>query len=323
MSSSESKRPEDTAFKQQRLRAWQPLLTPPWVIGTFIVLAIVFIPLGVVILSASNSVVELEQRYDNLAQCATLNQTCLVEMTVSKNMDPPIFFYYKLTNFYQNHRRYVKSRSDEQLRGASLSATANCDPLEEWSGQPLYPCGLIAHSYFNDSFDVNVCKQSICDPLVLQSNWTNKGIAWKTDLDEKFKAQNPHPPAGYTNIGPQGFPLPSVDTEEFVVWMRTAGLPTFKKLHRKIEIPLREGDLLKINVANNYRVSGFDGTKSIVLSTTSWLGGKNEFLAYAFLVVGGLCLLLAIIFLVKHLVSPRLLGDMKYLQWGGPSSVSS
>jgi len=32
-------------------------------------------------------------------------------------MKPPIYVYYELSNYYQNHRRYVKSRSSLQLRG--------------------------------------------------------------------------------------------------------------------------------------------------------------------------------------------------------------
>ena len=46
----------DTNFKQQRLKAWQPLLTPVYVIGTFFVVGIVFIILGAVIYSASSKV---------------------------------------------------------------------------------------------------------------------------------------------------------------------------------------------------------------------------------------------------------------------------
>ena len=38
-----SKRPADTAFKQQRLPAWQPVMSPPYVIGCFIAVAIIFI----------------------------------------------------------------------------------------------------------------------------------------------------------------------------------------------------------------------------------------------------------------------------------------
>lgn len=58
-----------------------------------------------------------------------------VNVTLSNlNMQPPIYVYYELSNYYQvnivpfcgllshyqNHRRYVKSRSDEQLRGVLI-----------------------------------------------------------------------------------------------------------------------------------------------------------------------------------------------------------
>jgi|TARA_B110000971_G_C19688775_1_gene354473 hypothetical protein len=32
-------------------------------------------------------------------------------------MKAPVHLYYQLDNFYQNHRRYVKSRDDKQMRG--------------------------------------------------------------------------------------------------------------------------------------------------------------------------------------------------------------
>jgi hypothetical protein len=46
-------RSADTDFKQQRLKAWQPLLTPQWVIGSFLVIGCVFLPIGAVVLSAT------------------------------------------------------------------------------------------------------------------------------------------------------------------------------------------------------------------------------------------------------------------------------
>jgi LEM3 (ligand-effect modulator 3) family / CDC50 family len=33
---------------------------------------------------------------------------CNVTINVKKDMDGPVYLYYRLTNFYQNHRRYVK-----------------------------------------------------------------------------------------------------------------------------------------------------------------------------------------------------------------------
>jgi len=99
--------------------------------------------------------------------------------------------------------------------------------------------------------------------------------------------------------------------------MRTAGLPTFKKLYRKIEgRDLAAGDKITITYNNVFPVQTFGGTKSIVLSTTSALGGKNDFLGYAYISVGVVCLVLAIGFLVKHRYSPRTMGDMHYLNYG-------
>ena len=49
----------DSAFRQQRLPAWQPILTPYNVIPTLFVLALVFIPLGTVFLIFSGKVAPL------------------------------------------------------------------------------------------------------------------------------------------------------------------------------------------------------------------------------------------------------------------------
>jgi hypothetical protein len=84
--------------------------------------------------------------------------------------------------------------------------------------------------------------------------------------------------------------------EHFIVWMRTAGLPSFRKLWGKINADLPAGTYT-INIANNYDVSSFEGQKSFVLSTTNALGGKNYFLAICYIVVGGLCIVFAFIFL--------------------------
>lgn len=71
-------------------------------------------------------------------------------------MDNTVLLYYKLTNFYQNHRRYVKSLDSDQLLGKHVDASTlnkgDCAPLAlspTNSSQIVYPCGLIANSMFN------------------------------------------------------------------------------------------------------------------------------------------------------------------------------
>ncbi len=51
----------------------------------------------------------------------------------------------------------------------------------------------------------------------------------------------------------------------------------------------------------DYLVDMFNGQKRFIMSTTSWVGGKNDFLGVAYMVVGSLCILLGIVFLGIHL----------------------
>uniref|UniRef100_A0A6A7G478 ALA-interacting subunit 3-like n=1 Tax=Hirondellea gigas TaxID=1518452 RepID=A0A6A7G478_9CRUS len=365
-----NRRPRDTAFKQQRLPAWQPILTPRWVVATFFVLGVIFLPIGASLLVASNKVVELTVRYDNNPDCKLglddpkYGTECAVTLKITEDIELPVFVYYQLDNFYQNHRRYVKSRSDAQLRGEDPDSLSACEPLEKEGGKTLYPCGLIAHSFFSDLIIAGITPNGQSTEISLVNpdfnftyadnilSWKKQGISWKSDRDAKFKLSESISNEAdtfttpfldkFTRIGPEqarinkflGLNNGSVDEslkikiplptdEDFIVWMRTAGLPTFKKLYRKIEaLPsavdrskLISGDEITFHIKNYFRVEEFDGKKSIVLSTTSWVGGKNSFLGIAYLVVGSICLFLSVAFLIKHTVSPRKLGDMRYFNW--------
>lgn len=46
----------DSAFRQQKLKAWQPILTPSWVIGSFFSVGLIFVVIGFILLGASNGV---------------------------------------------------------------------------------------------------------------------------------------------------------------------------------------------------------------------------------------------------------------------------
>jgi hypothetical protein len=58
-------------------------------------------------------------------------------------------------------------------------------------------------------------------------------------------------------------------------------------------------------MSSGYPVEKYSGTKSILISTRTVMGGKNPFLGIAYLVVGGICILLGAVFLATHLIKPR------------------
>ncbi|XP_058001678.1 ALA-interacting subunit 3-like [Hevea brasiliensis] len=318
-----SKRPKYSRFTQQELPACKPILTPRWVISAFMLVSIIFVPIGIASLFASRDVVEIVDRSETACIPAqnrsdkvgyiqsSADKTCNRTLRVTKRMKQPIYVYYQLDNFYQNHQRCVKSRSDEQLRSRSgENETSSCEPEDVINGTAIVPCGLIAWSLFNDTYSFSHNNQQ------LQVN--KKGISWKSDRDHKFGKDVF--PKNFQNGSLKGgailnTSIPLSDQEDLIVWMRTAALPTFRKLYGKIEQDLLPNDEILVTLENNYNTYSFNGKKKLVLSTTSWLGGKNDFLGIAYLIVGGLCFFLAMCFTVVYLVKPRRLGDPSYLSW--------
>ena len=121
----------DTPFKQQRLFALRPILTPGCAIFLMLAMGLFFGTLGVLMIFTSEEVYEVESA-DYSASCCVENcsndlwsaggrrrdaNPCAVTITVEEEMAPPVYMYYKLSNLYQNHRSYITSRDDKMLRG--------------------------------------------------------------------------------------------------------------------------------------------------------------------------------------------------------------
>lgn len=54
----------DTAFRQQRMLAIQPIVTPAWVVGLSMAIGVLFVPLGAWLKLKYADVVEVSQQYD-------------------------------------------------------------------------------------------------------------------------------------------------------------------------------------------------------------------------------------------------------------------
>lgn len=251
---------------------------------------------------------------------------CRIQFNVPNNVKGPVYMYYKLTNFFQNHREYVESYDLPQIEGKAAKLadlSLKCTPLKTASdGKPIYPCGLIANSYFNDTFSNPV----LLNPQGAGStektfNMSTDDISWSADRRRfkktKYSAADIAPPPNWAKRYPNGYTdenLPDISQDQLLQnWMRTAGLPVFMKLVAKNTVDSLEDGNYRIDINSNYPTSLYGGSKSVVLTTNSIIGGRNLSLGIGYLVGAAICVLFGIVFLMKQIIRPRKIGDNKYL----------
>ncbi|KAL3953136.1 hypothetical protein ACCO45_013079 [Purpureocillium lilacinum] len=343
-----SRRPANTAFRQQRLKAWQPILTPKTVLPLFFTIGIIFAPIGGLLLYASSKVQELSLEYTRCASDAPDHPTFapmpgkFVD-SAFKNSGTPIDAQWSA------ERNFNATLST----GASAPNTTRCwltftipdsmgiqvHPLygdkNNGTDKPYYPCGLIANSLFNDSYS----NPELLNPSGATGNetepynMTTKGIAWDSDRDlygpTKYKPSEVLPPPNWAKLYPNNYteehPPPNLkDWEAFQVWMRTAGLPAFSKLYQRNDTDAMKDGRYQMILEDHFPMLEYKGTKAILLTTRTVMGGRNSFLGIAYIAVGGVCIILGAVFTVTHLIKPRKLGDHTYLSWNNvPASKPS
>ncbi|KAK9804360.1 hypothetical protein WJX72_009200 [[Myrmecia] bisecta] len=319
-------------FAQQDLKGWSPIITGNAVVAFFFLSGCVLIGLGVAVLIASLGVKEVKATYTSVGPMAGLSRQqqqdllwsnsgdgvpATVNLTIPEALTPPIYVYYELSDFYQNHKRYVRSRDNKQLAGKTPNPSSQCDPQrfvgDDASRGSINPCGLTAWSNFNDTFLLSTSSGAAI-------SIDDSHIAWHYDQDTLY---GHFQPVNYNNFtqfrGGNTTSTQFLDEDQhFIVWMRPAAHKTFRKLYGQINQPLAKGTTVQVNITNRYNTYSFGGLKAVVLSTSSWVGGHNNFLGIFYLIIGGASMLTAIAFLSAYhlgLAPRREFGDMNYLSW--------
>ena len=86
--------------------------------------------------------------------------------------------------------------------------------------------------------------------------------------------------------------------------MRVSPFQNFRKGWGRISDDLSEGNYV-VEIDNKWDSSIFDGKKYFIISEISDFGGKNEFLAITFIVVGSISLLLGVLFIIFARIKPK------------------
>ncbi|KAK4122364.1 Lem3/Cdc50 [Parathielavia appendiculata] len=374
-------RPPNTAFRQQRMRAWQCVLTPKLIVTIFSILAAIYLGFGAWLTYLAHTVRDIRIDYTDCKRDAPsefnalpsgyitahfaetdnthdpykaewmkeevevqypgfkANRTyCRIKFNIPEQLKPTISFFYNLENFYQNHRRYVNSFNAKQLLGDAVDGRtindSTCDPITHdprGTGKIVYPCGLVANSMFNDTFS-NPVLLSVPDSSAANETYSmsTKGIAWSgmKDLYGKttYGLDQIVPPPNWEERYKNGYtednPPPNLKEDEgFQNWLMLAAAPNFYKLYQKNDQDPMKAGQYQVDIQDNFDTTVYNGRKAFVITTVSSMGSRNIWPGIIFLIVGGICLILDIYFILSFFLwKPRKLGDPSYLSWNQPSA---
>jgi hypothetical protein len=230
-----------------------------------------------------------------------------------------------------------------------------CVPLSKLGNQTLNPCGLIANTFFNDQFtlqpgslddtgeelimredgiswqsdrefrfsqphdfQMEQCPDDMCNAQCCEDfgfSCTEPAISKKDGNCYAYHYPNEDTTRYLYETYPQISPLDGITDEHFIVWMRVATRPTFRKLYGYIEQTIPKGTVLNFQVNANYVVESFGGSKAMIVTTNNIFGGKNDIVGVTFYAVGFFCLGVGLLFAAKHWFRPRKLADRKYLHY--------
>ena len=206
-----------STFKQQKLAACKPFLSPIFAALIYGIFAIVSLIIGLIYYFASEDMHEIVFDYTNVAS----GEPQTINFPIALNGD--IYVYYELTNYYQNNYVYSDSKSWDQWLGADFQSADidKCSPVKTGEGdRPYAPCGAVSLSVFNDTFTM-----SSNFPAILENDITPKCYR---DLIKPLPSSWNSTNSIFT-LNPTLFPE-NQGSDHFISWALIAPFPTFRKV---------------------------------------------------------------------------------------------
>ena len=164
-------------------------------------------------------------------------------MRIDTKMKKPIMIYYQIDGFTQNHKKYMNSKSYKQLKGENVEkddlesgeydnmiTNKDMSILDESENPLAIPCGLMAKSYFRDTFTEWKLNGASIDSKIRTNN-----TAYKSDI-EKYK-------------NPESGNWTDIEDERFILWMRPSPFNNPRKLWGVIEEDIQ--GIISVKIIDN------------------------------------------------------------------------
>mmetsp|Transcript_45527 Transcript_45527/g.73206 ORF Transcript_45527/g.73206 Transcript_45527/m.73206 type:complete len:216 (-) Transcript_45527:794-1441(-) len=166
----------DNRLLQNDLPGCRVVLFPRQAAYLFLIIGFTFLLIGLYVERMSSDIHEIRVRYDDVCRTTSSNTSslspppCQLQVKIPEDLSQPVFVYYSLEEFFQNHRGYITSFSAAQISGEMISesdARKTCSPAA-FNGSP--------HEYVFTSHISTQIHAQMSEKSVLRN--TNRG--WDT-----------------------------------------------------------------------------------------------------------------------------------------------
>ncbi|XP_073948300.1 cell cycle control protein 50A-like isoform X1 [Choristoneura fumiferana] len=281
----------------------------------FILIAgLVLVPVGIGFLCAVNTTDTVKEELEYFQNCRDEDYnypcnnipadqskcSCTVQFNLTQDITGDITVYYELVTFDQTDSSYANSRDNDQLSGhPSAVPSTNCGDFRYDQDKPIFPCGKIADTMFNDSFTKLSLQSDPEKPLTI--NITYDGLL----TEDTITYHNPPADvwANFTKprswlvktgnvweIGPKSI---GVENPAFRAWMNT-------NLKRKPVWKVADNILptgpYKLFIDIFYPAQAYNGSRKFIIE------GVYPISRLSYVIIGSLALIVGIIALVFSLV---------------------
>lgn len=149
--------------------------------------------------------------YTDCPKTTNSSDLCVKELVIEEDLEEPIDIFYRIENFYINHKDFVRSKSYDQLRNKlNVNVTIkNCEGVQYMhetnindenskntteyysfdkstkllNTSKAYPCGLFPKYFFNDNYEMRKDGKKIDINTKDFLSWLNNSILYKNNED--------------------------------------------------------------------------------------------------------------------------------------------